>query len=351
MSDAKETLYYLIAGLEEWETIKNQIPATLQKGHLLLSRALMEAEISPPPDYVALLDLLQKPVTQWGLPEFERHLMDQPLVVPYIGLSAAAREFKLIYDSPEEAHAKEVLSILQYCRSNVPQLDEQYRQIRMFLITKPVVTYNELNLFVTTLGDISLYNSVRNCYEEITQVASRYRKCPRCGWTLEQRNHQWLCGIDDICGQIQSREQQLLSWSTTERLFRLRTGVYRYTMLPGLAELRAHDELVKRGYEVKMFPDVDRFDLEVKLGQRYIYLDMKDFSNPFSLAKFFNDQTAYQLQKFSGKGIYIVIPEYRTKRYPGFVSTLRKILSPHANHIRILDEKHILKMLKEEVEC
>ncbi|AIQ28178.1 hypothetical protein P40081_08290 [Paenibacillus sp. FSL P4-0081] len=75
-------------------------------------------------------------------------------------------------------------------------------------------------------------------------------------------------------------------------------------MLPRLAEVRAHDNLLQHGYKVVMFLDVDRFDLEVKMSRCSIYLDMKDFSNLFSLAKFFNEQIVYQLQKYSQDEVY-----------------------------------------------
>ncbi|QSF46190.1 restriction endonuclease-related protein [Paenibacillus tianjinensis] len=348
MSDVEEILYYLIEGLEKWELSKDKIPESLQKGHRLFSRALMEQGSPPPADIVALLKILQKPPKEWGLPDAATLLSDKPLVIPYVGISAAARDFKLIYESPEEAHVKEVLAILQYCRNNTPQLDEQYRKIRMFLIKHPVVTLSEFLPFSLSLGEGELFKSVQNCYQNITLEASRYRKCPRCGWTLDYRNHQWRCGIEDICGQVESREQYLQDWNSKEPLFRLRFGIYRYTLLPGLVEVRARDNLVQSGYKVVMFPDVDRFDLEVEMGRYSIYFDMKDFSNPFSLAKFFNEQTVYQLQKYSQDEVYVVIPEYRRQRYPNYVFTVKRLLRTHANHIRIIDERDILRMLKEQ---
>lgn len=349
MPDLKETLYFLIDGLEVWETTKNHIPVSLQKGHRMLSRALMEAEVPPPPDYVALLRLLQRPMSDWGLPLIEDPLIDQPIVVPYIGLSAAAKEFKLIYDSPEEAHVKEVLAILKYCRNNEPQRDEQYRSIRLFLITKPVVGLNDLLTFGTTLNDAVLLKSLQNCYEDITEDVGMYRKCPRCGWTLEMRNHQWRCGDEDICGQLESRDQELLGWTNNVPLFRLKSGVYRYTMLPGLAEVRAYENLLQRGYKVTLFPNVDHFDLEVDMGGNYINFDMKDFSSPFTLAKFFNEQEEHRLRKYAGKNIFLVIPQHRIERNPSYVQTLRRLLRPHASRIRIIEEKRIVQMLMEEV--
>lgn len=64
----------------------------------------------------------------------------------------------------------------------------------------------------------------------------------------------------------------------------MRYGIYRYTMLPGLAELAAKDWLTKKGYKVTLFPQVDRFDLAVELDTHTVFLDMKDFKHRERLA-------------------------------------------------------------------
>lgn len=39
-----------------------------------------------------------------------------------------------------------------------------------------------------------------------------------------------------------------------------KAGIYRYTMLPGLAELAAEELLTKKGYKATLFPQVGRFE-------------------------------------------------------------------------------------------
>ncbi|MCA0757014.1 hypothetical protein KP806_18290 [Paenibacillus sp. N4] len=347
MADLRECLYHLIVGLEQLDQTKHEISDSLHKGHLLLAKALLLEGQPVPVDIPSLIALLQKPVCEWGVSEIEDYPMDTSLLTQYLGVSSSAKDFLMMYVSPEEAQAQEVLAILQYCRNADSPLEEKYRMIRTYIITNPVVTAIQLISFGQLLQDPNLIDMLNKCYEEITSDSDRYRCCPRCGWTLEYKNNQWRCGTEDLCGTLHNRDQ-LNKWSTMNKLFRLRPGVYRYTMLPGRAEVGARDYLVSKGYDVALFPNVDQYDLEIKLSTRTVYLDMKDFKNPLILASYFNRMEVHQLAKYLKEHVYVVIPKYRSKLYPGYAHMVVNSLKPYARNIRIVNEREILGLLEEE---
>jgi hypothetical protein len=82
------------------------------------------------------------------------------------------------------------------------------------------------------------------------------------------------------------------------------------------------------------------------LTNHTVYLDMKDFSHPLSLAAFFNNKQINQLEKYREDHVYIVIPQYRNKVYPGFARLVKLALMPHARRLRIMNEKDVLAILE-----
>lgn len=347
VDDVRDCLLNLIAGFEQWGENPSKLPDLLNKGHMQFVRLLMLEGKYAPIDLPSLIQFLQKPATEWGIPVAETFPPEAPLLIPYLGLSPAAREFILLYESPEEAQAQEILGILQHCRNTVPTLDEKYRKLREFIITNPVVTAYRLMEFGLELQETELMKRLSRCYEDITDDLDRYRCCPRCGWTLEYRNDQWRCGTEDLCGSLMSRGEPK-KWESVEPIHRLRFGIYRYTMLPGLAELAAKDLISEKGYNVTLFPQVDRYDLAIQLDTHNVYLDMKDFKHPLHLANFFNKMQPHQLEKYREPHVYIVVPQYRNRLYPGYARLVIQALMPHASHLRIINEQEILTVLKRE---
>ena len=343
--ELRDCLLNLIEGLKRWEENPNEVPAILRKGHKKLVKLLLHEGKKAPVDLPALIALLQLPVSKWGLPFEGVYPLEAPVLVPNLGVSHHALEFLAIHESAEEAQAKEVWAIVQYCRGAEPPLEEKYRRVRTFLIRNPVVSAMKLMSFRTELQDVELSKLLGVCYEEITEDLDRYRICPRCGWTLEYRRDGWRCGADDLCGSLVSRKE-LEKWEPTGNLLRLKPGVYRYTMLPGLAELEGEEALTTKGYKVTLFPQVDRYDLAIHLGSHTVYLDMKDFSHPLTLANYFNRMQVYELEKYREDHIYVVIPQYRNKVYPGFARLVSNALLPHARYLRVINEKEIQAILE-----
>lgn len=346
-NDVRDCLLNLIAGLSQWGEDFSEPPALLRQGHMQFVRLLMLEGKKAPIDLHSLIQLLQKPAEEWGIVVAGIYPEESPLLIPDLGLSPDAREFKIMYDSPEEAQTQEIVEILRYCRGTMPMLEEKYRKLREFLITNPVVSAYRLMEFGLELKDTELMKKLSRCYEEISDDVERYRKCPRCGWTLEFRNDHWQCGVEDLCGKLASRGE-LKKWEIHEPMHRLRYGIYRYTMLPGLAELTAKDWLTKKGYKVELFPQVDRFDLAVELDTHIVYLDVKDFKHPLHLANFFNKMQPHQLEKYRDPHVYIVIPQYRTKIYPGYSKLVKQALMAHASHLKVINERDVQKHLAGE---
>ncbi|SDT09430.1 hypothetical protein SAMN05444162_3068 [Paenibacillaceae bacterium GAS479] len=342
-------LYLLIAGIQKWNDQKSVLPHELKQGHMELTKTLLKANRDVPADIPSLIKWLQIPVQEWGLEKSSDVPFASPILSRYGVITPDTADFMQIYDNPSEAQSREVYNILQYCRLASPQLDEPYRQIRTFIIQNAVVSAEVLYSFALQFSkELSKY--ILACYdEEFTSKIEHYRKCPRCGWTLSYRNHQWQCGAHDLCGQIQAKAFQPEQWPEDRRLFRLTEGVHRYTLLPGMTELSLKNKLEQEGFTVELYPDVDRFDLSVKKDGRIItMIDVKDFSHPLNLAYFFNQLKEDQLAKYiNEKKLLIVIPDYRKQHHSMYAYQVKQALSDKASLLQIWDEKKAISKLKE----
>ncbi|KRE50658.1 hypothetical protein [Paenibacillus sp. Soil724D2] len=342
-------LYQLIIGLQQWRVSPTTIPYELRKGQLILVKMRLFSNEPVPSDIPSLIRFLQQPVSAWKIDLTNVAFpQDASLLIRQMGLSPEAMDFLQDYQLPYETHQKEVYEILKYCRQAEPPLTETYRQIRTFLSSpaNAIITGVQLHSFARSIRDSELSKRILACYEPISNDVTYFRKCNRCGWTLHFHNHQWRCGVEDICGQLESRGEPMELENSREMLYHLKEGVHRYTLLPGLAEIQLANRLIKKGYKVEMYPDVDRYDLAVHESDQVIFFDVKDYRNPYSLAAYFNQLDSSSLKKYKEERVYIVVPSYRKRSYRQYIRQVLNSLEPSIRKdIKIIDERAVLRIV------
>ena len=95
----------------------------------------------------------------------------------------------------------------------------------------------------------------------------------------------------------------------------LARGVWRWTTVPGLVEVALYDALVARGLGAQLWPDLDAYDLCVRVdaqgGGEEFRIDVKDYTSAILLAK--------KVQADSGDAggaNWLVVPDYRESSLP-----------------------------------
>jgi hypothetical protein len=329
MNRLQDMLYYLITGLQKWPNNYDHIPDELHKGMLMLIQENARSGSEIPADIHRLLQILHKPSLEWGIQGLIDHYpVESSLIEEFIGITPDAEDFINTYISPDEAQQKNMLAILQFCRDESRDLQAEYTQIRTFLSMPQNAVLSALQLaqFAESIRDRELSMLVRTCYEEVTLQMDNYRKCPHCGWTLAYKHDRWQCNKENICYSLADFETFDLFNYKNERVFRLLPGIQRYVLLPGISEMKIADWLRRKGYGVELYPNIDEYDLEISHHESKIYLDVKDFKDPRTLANFFNQKSLSYLEKY-GQQVYVVIPKYRNDLYPSYgmrASTLLK---------------------------
>lgn len=342
-------LYYLITGLQKWQNDYAQIPEELHKGMLMFIHESANSGNEIPVDLHRLLHVLHKPSNEWGIQRLiDIYPSEASLLEEFIGITPDADDFLNTYISPSEAQQKNMFAILKHCRDESRNLQSEYTEIRTFL-SKPqnaVLTAFQLAQFAESFRDRELIILFRQCYEEVTTDIINYRKCPHCGWTLEYKHDQWRCNKENVCHRLADFEKVDPFNFGNERVLRLLPGMQRYVLLPGISEMKIAGFVVQKGYDVELYPNIDEYDLAVSLGHNKVFLDIKDFKDPRTLANFFNQKPASYLEKYS-RQVYVVIPQYRNHLFSSYGERASVLLNENSKRfIKIIMEKDVQKMLK-----
>ncbi|MFS0555058.1 hypothetical protein [Brevibacillus sp. 179-C9.3 HS] len=349
MNKIQNMLYYIISGLQKWPNNYAQIPDELHKGMLMFIQEAARSGGEVPTDLNRLIQILHKPSNEWGIQGLiEYYPGEAPMIEEFIGITPDAEDFINTYISPDEAQQRNMFAILQFCRDESRKLQTEYTQIRTFL-SKPqnaVLSSFQLAQFAESFRDSELSTLVRQCFEEVTPFLVNYRKCPHCGWTLEYKHDQWRCNKENICKSLSDWKMVDQFDFKNERVYRLLPGIQRYVLLPGISETKLAVYLKRKGYRVELFPNVDEYDLAVSLNNNRIFLDVKDFKDPRTLANFFNQKSPMYLEKY-GHQVYVVIPRYRNELFPFYGKRASVLLKEDTKKfIRIIMENEVEKMLK-----
>jgi len=237
-----------------------------------------------------------------------------------------------------------VLQIRNLCRTR-ERGEEEYRIFRMFLIEHGVVESNQVLEFLIPLGV-----GFSTLYEPIPahdQRAGMIYLCPTCHWPMTLNRSEVRCGSNwclETGGVYQWRDDALLSTKTSAAVegqpannkYRLRTGLWKFTLIPGLLELRLLHRISQLGLQTELWPDVDRADLRVTWEGSEWEVDAKVWASPMLLD--------WHLRSLSGTPRWIVIPDYQRS----FVHSLNENCP---SNLQVMTEAQCLRKVLQACRC
>ncbi|MFV9507466.1 MAG: hypothetical protein AB4911_23175 [Oscillochloridaceae bacterium umkhey_bin13] len=325
-------------------------PSSLQRGLNRLVLMCLRRDRQPPQGLMDLLAWCRKPLSTWGLelPDGSVDGAEQLLdgQIPTATCEAWARTgVDVEADLSEERLLLNVISVCKNARD--PQA---YTAFRRMLIEQPVLTAFEYQLALAEPALDLLVDQLRAAYESAPPSAARNGQlaiCSTCGNLLLRTQHDDLVCEDDMCrAQGHSEPARLLS--SRDEVVWLRRDLRRYIAAPGRAELRLANQFEAMGLQVDLWPVFDRYDLRVTFPDDVIWaLDVKDWSNPFLLARSVNRKpfpTDPPWQR-----AFFVFPDARRVQRPDYVRAFTNTCRILSDRVGACFERDVLQRAEQKL--
>ncbi|MBE6069344.1 MAG: hypothetical protein E7211_16895 [Clostridium lundense] len=274
-------------------------------------------------------------------------------------------KFKSWYEdmiSVSEEEQEAMLEFLQLCRLHREKEDEE-EYSNYYRLGRSLV--NNQNMIMSNLKFQS--HLQKKFPDELRKVISKWRKdiniikevitvCPVCGKQIEFTfGDENFCS--DICKYYMNKEAlNFESLFTDENMqySEFTEGIYRFILLPSIGENRIYKKLsAYDNLEVELYPNMDEYDIKVKMEELELLIDIKDVSTPFTLVELLKKNNGInKLERNKGKNIYLVIPEHRRVIYlnENNVDYKRDLLNTFQEEgldIKVLYEKELYRKIND----
>ena len=236
------------------------------------------------------------------------------------------------------------------CEENAAYAQDLYVAIRRFAIREPLTRRTDI---VRKLDLPGALHSVAadflrdKCYEPLSDSMTVPGKgvptCTITGVPLRQTSKSDSFTSEYRSPQaIQRAKEGVCRWRTETRLWVLKRHLRTYWAFPGQAEIALYDGLLTRGWVCELWPDMDVADIRATSpdGRHRIVVDVKDASNAASLAM----RSAWAgLTAYVGYAPFLVVPDYRTARNPGYKSAFKRAMRRAGFTLELLTVSELLK--------
>ncbi|MDW8145207.1 MAG: hypothetical protein RMJ48_02740 [Roseiflexaceae bacterium] len=319
-------------------------PKPLQRGFNQLVATCLRCGRQPPQSIMELLDWCRRPLASWELDlpdgsvaDDERLLDDQ---LPTATCEAWARSGGDIEAAlSEERLLSHVISVCK--TANDPQA---YTAFRRTLIERPVLTSFELRGICATPELDLLSEQLSAAYEAAPRSAvhnGHWATCAVCGNLLLRTRREELICEDETCRAQGHRAPSRLLPLRDEVVW-LRRDLRRYIAAPGRTELRLARAFAAMGLQVELWPAFDRYDLRVTFPDETVWaLDVKDWSNPFLLARNVNHKPFPSDPPW--RRAFFVFPDARCNQRPDYVRAFKSVCRVLSDHVSACCERDVLQ--------
>ncbi len=323
--------------------LKEEYPPSLELGLNRLDAILYRQGFPLLRSVPALLAQCQQPLKDWPLsfPNAQLDPETQLLSGPFptrvcTDLACAAADVEA-----ELSERRFMDRVFALCKNANPAF---YSEFRRFLIQNPVLT-------ATTFLDAQETLSYAEVLKEPLQAAyekappdylyqGHFLCCPHCGNLLQPL----LSEPFPVCEEERCRRlpyssrlvKKLHRIPARQEVYWLRRDLRRFVMMPGKAELRLEERLLKLGVQVEMWPEFDRYDLRVivPIRRKMIFaVDVKDWASPFLLAR------KVKRQGFPTTPVwdhaYYVFPQERRRDQPRYVEIFQAVCNSQPSSLPI----------------
>lgn len=332
----------VIAGVSRSETSPVGLTAEERTTMALVSRVCLTRGLS---DYGAeiheLLAMCTKPLGTWlDIPCVHEQGLSDVCLLDAATAAPTEDAITLGADVPG-ANARVEEQLFARLRENLAPFPASravlyYTMIRRFVIENPILADKPY----TYLKDIpsALWQVLADFYEPVPPAwgfDGQVPVCAHCNGALRRSaDRKWICRIR-ACAETRDTKQKGSAPVATLR--RVKLGIRRYWVEPGIDELALYQKLTRMGLPAALYPEMDQTDIAV--GQ--VGIDLKSYQSPELLGSKLG-------RSLGGLAYYkvkvIAIPDRLTLRYHNYLSRLERALCNPA--VRCLSVSEVVRQFK-----
>jgi len=352
LSPDELTLHLIAGGLTRLVQLVNDgypisipYPPALQRGLDRLVVACLRAAQAPPQNIADLIEWCRRPLTSWPLqlPDAAIGPTDSLLIGDFpTGICdgwACARP-----DVEAELGEQQLIrSVFHACME--ANTTSAYVAFRSLLIQHPVLTAFELQQHLMRPELDRLREHVRAAYAPApvaTLVQNHFTCCGHCGNLLLQTVAGYLECEDERCRSKPRGGRQI---PADDGVVWLKRGLRRFVAAPGRVELQLAGQLEKLGVAVELWPEFDRYDLRLTFADAVWAIDVKDWANPFLLARTVNPIPAQP----SWDRAFFVVPNERVKQRPDYLRAFQNYSRHLDRTMEIVSVSQLLKKVRAQL--
>ncbi|MCM1219118.1 MAG: hypothetical protein NC548_31945 [Lachnospiraceae bacterium] len=216
--------------------------------------------------------------------------------------------------------------------------ESDYTAVRKFIVEHPVCTKQDFRTFKITHSVQEILEIIAMSYEDIPEGSYQ---CRACGWTMQFHGNQAVC-CNRSCTLHHPTPEQLNLLDVSE-MQRLKHGIMRYMCLPGKLELEIQHKAEECGYQTKLWPEKDQYDIQIILhdGNKWA-VDAKMYRNPYLLASAIKNDGAFET--VSADKRFYVVPSEALKEYSDYCDICNASLK--GKFVTCITERELYQMLR-----
>lgn len=225
--------------------------------------------------------------------------------------------------------------------------DEQYRFLRKFIIEHPIIDLKAKYDFerkgkMLGLESIYLEEFINVAYEKLPENV--LGECSHCGWTVMHNKFQERSCIDSRCKYETDGFIKIQNIEHPHMKMRLKSGVMKYICLPGKDELELVEYCNKKKVTAILWPEKDRYDIQINNRNQILAIDVKSYYSPYALAFHIEENRIFNRLNENEQPI-LVIPDHRLRKR-GYIQIVQRVLP---ENIQCLSMKQVKRLITEGV--
>ena len=259
-------------------------------------------------------------------------------------------------DEKEEEKAQKIMAdiVMHIRKSDYENKEDEYIKARRFICENYIISSRDLEVHLSKKFKAEVAKKIKNMYQLANDISGTYKLCPVCKKPLNfiEASEGICC---DECDYYRKKENlEPIQVNFDSKVKKLHDGIYKYIVKSSIGEIVLFRRLKERfkDYEVKLYPNVDEYDVSISNYETTIALDVKDTKNPNNLVNILLERS--NLEKLTNpknaSKVLLVIPDHRVRIYNrdndnNYIRELRTLLNNKGISIQVYQECKLFNKL------